>query len=111
MGIGLPVVGEGCCRIEMGEEGAPHGVSTWRVAASVKPGRLEMPVPPITAMWTGAGTRDTGQRGGGRLIGRATGDEPSYVEGTPAILRCGSVSTLRAVNMYNGNGRVEGRIL
>jgi hypothetical protein len=54
MGMGLPLVGEGCCRMLMGEEGLPHGVSTSRVAASSKPGSEEMPVPPMTAMWTGA---------------------------------------------------------
>jgi hypothetical protein len=41
--------------MDIGEEGAPHGVSMLRVAAREKPGREEMPVPPITAMWTGAG--------------------------------------------------------
>jgi len=50
MGIGLPVVGEGCCRMLIGDEGLPHGVSTSSVAARVKPGSEEMPVPPITAM-------------------------------------------------------------
>ena len=49
-GIGLPVVGDGCCRMEIGEDGFPHGVSTSRVAARVNPGSDEMPVPPITAM-------------------------------------------------------------
>jgi hypothetical protein len=38
----------------MGDEGLPQGVSTSRVAASVKPGSDEMPVPPITAICTGA---------------------------------------------------------
>lgn len=54
MGMGLPVVGEGCCRMLMGDDGLPQGVSTSRVAASVKPGSEEIPVPPITAIWTGA---------------------------------------------------------
>lgn len=52
--MGLPVVGDGCCRIEIDEDGLPHGVSTSRVAARVKPGSDEMPVPPMTAMCTGA---------------------------------------------------------
>lgn len=54
IGMGLPVEGDGCCRMEMGDDGLPHGVSTSRVAARVKPGREEMPVPPMTAIWTGA---------------------------------------------------------
>jgi len=54
MGVGLPVEGEGCCRMEIGDEGAPQGVGTSRVAARVKPERAWMPVPPITAMWTGS---------------------------------------------------------
>lgn len=63
MGMLLPVLGEGWCRMEMGDDGAPHGVSTLSVAASVKPGSDWIPVPPITAMRTGA----------------------SYVEATPAM--------------------------
>jgi hypothetical protein len=54
MGIGLPVDGEGWCRMEMGDDGSPHGVSTFSDAARVKPGSDWMPVPPMTAMWTGA---------------------------------------------------------
>lgn len=54
MGIGLPVEGEGCWRMEIGEDGAPQGVSILRVAARVKEGRDWMPVPPITAMCTGS---------------------------------------------------------
>lgn len=50
----MPVEGEGCCRMEIGDEGAPQGVGTSRVAARVKPERAWMPVPPITAMWTGS---------------------------------------------------------
>ena len=50
MGIGLPVVGEGCWRIEIGEEGAPQGVVGVRFATCVKLGRVERPVPPMTAM-------------------------------------------------------------
>ena len=53
--MGFPDVGEAWWRIEMGDEGLPQGVSTSRVAASVKPGRDWMPVPPITAMRTGSG--------------------------------------------------------
>lgn len=52
--MGLPVVGDGCCRMEIGEDGFPHGVLMSRVAARVKPGSDEIPVPPMTAMWTGA---------------------------------------------------------
>lgn len=72
--------------MEMGEEGAPHGVSTFKVAASVKPGRDWMPVPPMTAMWTGA---VDGQTRLGRVRRRREARKyaPSYVEGTPAILR------------------------
>lgn len=54
MGMGLPVEGEGWWRIEIGEDGVPHGVSTFRVAASVKFSRAWMPVPPITAILTGS---------------------------------------------------------
>lgn len=54
MGMGLPVEGEGWCRMEIGDDGSPHGVSTLSVAARVKPGSDWMPVPPMTAMWTGA---------------------------------------------------------
>ena len=50
IGIGLPVEGDGCCRMETGDDGLPHGVSTSSVAARVKPGREEIPVPPMTAM-------------------------------------------------------------
>jgi hypothetical protein len=39
MGIGLPVWGEVWWRMEMGEDGAPHGVLMFKVAASSKPGR------------------------------------------------------------------------
>jgi hypothetical protein len=54
------VVGEGCWRMLRGDEGLPHGVSTSSVAASVKPGRDEIPVPPMTAMCTGAMRRVSG---------------------------------------------------
>ena len=40
--------------MDIGEEGGPQGVLGVIVAASVKLGREEMPVPPITAMWTGS---------------------------------------------------------
>lgn len=39
--------------MEMGEEGLPQGVEMLRDATRVKEGRFWMPVPPITAMWTG----------------------------------------------------------
>lgn len=42
------------CRILMSEEGAPHGVAIESEATGVKPGRVERPVPPITAMRTGS---------------------------------------------------------
>jgi hypothetical protein len=54
MGMGAPVVGEGCWRMEIGDEGEPQGVEGERVAARVKFGRLWRPVPPITAMRTGS---------------------------------------------------------
>jgi len=54
MGIGLPVVGEGWWRIDIGEDGDPHGVSMLSVAARVKLGRAWMPVPPMTAIRTGS---------------------------------------------------------
>lgn len=54
MGVGRPVVGEGWWRIEMGDEGVPHGVLTLSVATFVKWGSCLMPVPPITAMRTGS---------------------------------------------------------
>jgi hypothetical protein len=64
MEMGLPVVGEGCCRMEMGLDGVPHGVVGWRVATCVKPGRDCRPVPPMTAMGTGSGivSRETSLR-------------------------------------------------
>ena len=65
--MGLPVVGEGCWRMLMGEDGLPQGVSMSSVAASVKPGREEMPVPPMTAMCTGARRYVSGD-GGGRVM-------------------------------------------
>lgn len=40
--------------MEMGDDGFPHGVSTSSVAARVNPGREDIPVPPITAICTGA---------------------------------------------------------
>jgi len=54
MGMGLPVVGEGWCRMEIGEEGVPQGVLRVSVAARVKLGSVCRPVPPITAIWTGS---------------------------------------------------------
>jgi hypothetical protein len=61
MGIGrLPAEGEWCTRMEMGEEGRPQGVGIVRVAATVKPGRCWIPVPPMTAMRTGSGRRRRG---------------------------------------------------
>lgn len=53
-GVGWPVVGEGWCRMEMGEEGAPQGVVGWRVATGVKFARAWRPVPPMTAIRTGS---------------------------------------------------------
>lgn len=66
MGMGSPVVGEGWCRMEMGEEGWPHGVLRLRVAAWVKFGSDCRPVPPMTAMWTGSGGREKRQHQSGR---------------------------------------------
>lgn len=42
------------CRIEIGEEGFPHGVEMFSSATGVKPGRLDRPVPPMTAIRTGS---------------------------------------------------------
>ena len=53
MGMGLPVDESGWCRIEMGDDGFPQGVSTFSEAARVKPGSDWMPVPPMTAILTG----------------------------------------------------------
>ena len=50
MGMGLPVVGEGWFRMEIGEEGVPQGVLGVSVAARVKLGSVCRPVPPITAI-------------------------------------------------------------
>ena len=55
MGVGWPVVGEGWCRMEIGDEGAPQGVVRAREATWVKCGSSLRPVPPITAMRTGSG--------------------------------------------------------
>jgi len=55
MAMGLPVLGEGWCRIEMGEEVLPHGVEMSRFATGVKPGSCWSPVPPMTAMGTCSG--------------------------------------------------------
>jgi hypothetical protein len=46
---------EACVRTVMGEEGAPQGVVSVRVAMGVKPERCWRPVPPITAIWMGPG--------------------------------------------------------
>ena len=54
MGIGLGREEEGWWRTEMGEEGAPQGVSSLRVATWEKPPMDWRPVPPITAMWMGS---------------------------------------------------------
>ncbi len=50
--MGSPVVGEGCSRITIGEEGTPHGVVTGMDATCVKSGSAARPVPPITPMRT-----------------------------------------------------------
>lgn len=42
-----------CVRMEIGLEGAPHGVLILRTATGKKPSSSWRPVPPITAMWTG----------------------------------------------------------
>lgn len=55
--IGLPVEGEGWCRIEIGDEGVPHGVEGLRDATCVKCGSDCNPVPPMTAIETGSGER------------------------------------------------------
>lgn len=52
--MGLPVAGEGWCRIEIGEDGVPHGVVGLSVATCVKCGRDCNPVPPMTAIETGS---------------------------------------------------------
>lgn len=53
--MGFPVEGEGWCRMEIGEDGVPHGVVGLRVATCVKCGRDCNPVPPMTAIETGSG--------------------------------------------------------
>jgi hypothetical protein len=55
IGVGLPLVGEGCWRMETAEDGLPHGVSRSTEATLVKCGRFSIPVPPMTAMRTGSG--------------------------------------------------------
>lgn len=55
MGIGLPVEGEGWWRMDIGDEGEPHGVLGWRVATWVKSASDWRPVPPMTAIRTGSG--------------------------------------------------------
>lgn len=54
MGMSLPVEGDLWCSTLMGDEGVPHGVSTFKLAARVKPGNDCRPVPPMTAMWMGS---------------------------------------------------------
>ena len=60
----------GVRRIVIGEEGAPQGVEMEREATGVKPVDVRelMPVPPMTAMWTGS----TGRLAGG-MTGRGKG--------------------------------------
>jgi hypothetical protein len=58
MGMSLPVEGDLWCKTLMGDEGVPHGVSTLRDAARVKPGSDCRPVPPMTAMWMGSVRRE-----------------------------------------------------
>lgn len=53
IGTWCPVEGEAWVTMLTGEDGLPHGVSISSMAARVKPGSDEMPVPPMTAMWTG----------------------------------------------------------
>lgn len=53
--MGLPVEGDGWWRIDIGEEGVPHGVVGLRDATCVKLGKDCNPVPPITAIETGSG--------------------------------------------------------
>lgn len=55
MGVGVPVLGEGCSKTVMREAGRPQGVVGKREATAWKLGREERPVPPITATRTGAG--------------------------------------------------------
>jgi hypothetical protein len=100
IGIGLPVVGDGWCRMEIGEDGDPQGVCTFRVAASENPGSDWIPVPPITAMWTGSMDSMSYMPSG--FDNGESGDEPSYVLGTPAILRYGIVTDLE-----KRRGRIE----
>jgi hypothetical protein len=52
MGIGWPVVGEGCSRIPIGDDGTPHGVMMGMDATWVKSGIAARPVPPMTPMRT-----------------------------------------------------------
>lgn len=48
--MGLPVLGEGCSEIVIGEDVAPQGVLIVREATGWKFSRDSRPVPPITAM-------------------------------------------------------------
>lgn len=88
MGMGAPLpVGEGWCRMVMGEEGEPQGVGTSRVAARVKPGRLWSPVPPMTAMRTGsAWWKGSSRQQRGVTVKCVRFFLPLYEVGTPAIL-------------------------
>ncbi len=55
IGIGLPVVGDGCWSTAIGDEGVPHGVVGLRLATCVKSARELRPVPPITPIVMGSG--------------------------------------------------------
>ena len=54
--------------MEIGEDGVPHGVVIFRVAACVKPGRCCRPVPPMTAMGTVSDQSQHGHNVDGRTI-------------------------------------------
>ena len=61
--MGLPVLGDGCSRMVIGEDGFPHGVGILREAARVKEGRVDRPVPPMTAIRTGPeGNQSKGEK-------------------------------------------------
>lgn len=54
--------------MDMGDEGAPHGVDGRTVADGVKPGSVCRPVPPMTAICTGS-LEGEGERGSERIDG------------------------------------------
>lgn len=94
MGIGLGREEEGWWRTEIGEEGAPQGVSSLRVATWEKPPMDWRPVPPITAMWMGS------------LVGLALG---GYRSGDCAQWRA-AIPINRQIRKYRNKKRAGGNV-